>query len=416
MTSSLRIDRSLLGVPIRWLSVAGIAGLCAFPKAHAETTRSVQATASTAYDSNPFLFFGNDNATASFRLEIMPSFSRVDEVSTLSVAVQAEHIEYAQRYDSVQNGSITLTAKETLSERLAMSASFSVASAISTPNANQQAVGDNLGTDGQPILPIADDLLLDDDITLLGQRQRSNSVNVRGSLSLALSQYDALEWSAVTSLRRFDSASGLNNSNYTEQRVGLNHRFNEDLVIGGSIAASVSTFEIGGQGDARVISPQMFVSYQLDPRILATGNFGVSFTRIETLQGTVNAKAFSGSGSVCYKATRSNFCLTGQRQVLPSAIGEVLTQTTAGASYSRRFSERDSLQVGGSYSLASTPGGTGGRDLESMRVYGRFERKLRERIKFFANAGYSDTLDNLGDRRSNVQGSIGISIGFGNSR
>lgn len=400
----------------RCLSLAGIAGLSFVSEAQAETVRSVQARATTAYDTNPFLFFGDDTETASFRLEILPTFSRSDEVSSLSVSVQAEYIEYTQNYDSVQNGSINLVATEQVSERLQMNASFSVASAIQATNNDQQVLGQGLDGSGVPVLPIDSDLLLDDDITLLGQRQRRNSVSARGSLSFAFSQYDTIEWSTVTSVQRFASGIGLNNSDYTEQRVGINHRFSDDLVVGGSVAASFSNFNNGGQGDAQVVSPQIFFRAKLDPRITATGNFGIAFTRIEANPGSVTSRAFSGNGSLCYQGTRSNFCLTGQRQVLPAAIGEVLIQTSIGTTYSARLSERATLQLGGSYSKASTPLQGARRDLESIRVYGRFERMLRERIRFFANAGYSDTVDDIGGRRSNIQGSIGIAITFGNSR
>lgn len=404
------------GTLARCLSLAGIAGLSFVSEAQAETVRSVQARATTAYDTNPFLFFGDDTETTSFRLEILPNFSRSDEVSSLNVSAQAEFIEYARNYDSVQNGSITIAASETMSERLQVNANFSVASAIQATNNDQQAPGQGLEGSGVPVLPIDSGLLLDDDITLLGQRQRRNSVSARGSLSFALSQYDTIEWSTVTSVQRFALGVGLSGSDYTEQRVGINHRFSDDLVVGGSVTASFSNFNNGGQGDAQVVAPQIFFRAKLDPRITTTGSFGIAFTRIEANPGSVTSTAFSGNGNVCYQGTRSNFCFTGQRQVLPAAIGEVLIQTSIGAAYSARLSERATLQLGGSYSKASTPLQGARRDLESIRVYGRFERMLRERIKFFANAGYSDTVDDVGGRRSNVQGSIGIATTFGNSR
>lgn len=408
--------RGLPRVLARSLSLAGMVGLGFGVEAEAETVRSVQARATTAYDSNPFLLLGGDAETASFRLEMLPTLSLADEVSSLSVSAQAEYIEYARNYDPVQNGSITLAASEQLSERLQMKASFSVASAVQATNNGQQITGQGQADDGPPALPIDNGLLLDDDITLLGQRQRTNSVSARGSLSFALSQYDTVEWSTVTSAQRFASGVGLNDSDYTEQRVGINHRFSDDLVVGGSVAASFSNFKNGGQGDAQVVSPQIFFRAQLDPRITATGNVGIAFTRLEANPGSVTSRAFSGNGSLCYQGTRSNFCLTGQRQVLPAAIGEVLIQTSIGTTYSARLSERATLQLGGSYSKASTPLQGARRDLESIRVYGRFERMLRERIRFFANAGYSDTVDDVGGRRSNIQGSIGIAITFGNSR
>ena len=81
-----------------------------------------------------------------------------------------------------------------------------------------------------------------------------------------------------------------------------------------------------------------------------------------------------------------------------------------------RLSERETVQLGGSYSLASAPLAGVGGDFESIRGYARYERLLNERTRLFASAGYSDTSDDIGARRSNIQGALGITFRFGNTR
>ena len=398
-----------IGVRIRGLFVVGAAVLFAACPAAAQTGSDVSVTASTAYDSNPFLAFGNDTETASFRLELAPSVYRSDGISSLKVSGRVEHVEYMRRYDSTQNLSANVAASHRISERLDATANFSISSSVSTTDfVGPIGVGDEVGSDDLP-LPI------DNDITLLGDRQRRNQAAADATLRYTPSEFDEIRWSSSARANRYGAAR-LQDSDYASQRLAYSRRINDGFMIGGLVDASISNFRDTRVGDARTLSPQLSVSALLGARLQASGSFGVAFTRTNLAVGRDTSTTFAGNATLCHKGSLSNFCVNGSRQVLPSAIGGVRKQTSAGATYSLRLSERETVQLGGSYSVASAPLAGAGGDFESVRGYARYERLLNERTRLFASAGYSDASDDLGARRSNIQGAVGIVFKFGNTR
>ncbi|WP_212598031.1 hypothetical protein [Sphingopyxis granuli] len=398
-----------IGVRIRGLFVVGAAVLFAACPAAAQTGSDVSVTASTAYDSNPFLAFGNDTETASFRLELAPSVYRSDGISSLKVSGRVEHVEYMRRYDSAQNLSANVAASHRISERLDATANFSISSSVSTTDfVGPIGVGDEVGSGDLP-LPI------DNDITLLGDRQRRNQAAADATLRYTPSEFDEIRWSSSARANRYGAAR-LQDSDYASQRLAYSRRINDGFMIGGLVDASISNFRDTRVGDARTLSPQLSVSALLGARLQASGSFGVAFTRTNLAVGRDTSTTFAGNATLCHKGSLSNFCVNGSRQVLPSAIGGVRKQTSAGATYSLRLSERETVQLGGSYSVASAPLAGAGGDFESIRGYARYERLLNERTRLFASAGYSDASDDLGARRSNIQGAVGIVFKFGNTR
>ena len=399
----------VLGLKVHGLIVAGAAALLLVSPAHAQTGSDVAVTASTAYDSNPFLAFGGDTDVASFRLELAPSIYRSDGISSIKVSGRVEHVEYMRLYDSTQNLSANVSASHRINERLDISAVVAISSSVSTTDFVGPIGGsEELGPDDLP-LPV------DNDITLLGDRQRRNSAAADASLRYTPSEFDEIRWSSSIRASRFGSAR-LEDSDYASQRLAYSRRINSGFTIGGLVDASVSNFKDGRIGDARTLSPQLSVSAMLGTRLQASGSFGLSFTRTELAAGRDTSTAITGNASLCYKGSLSNFCLTGLRQVLPSAIGGVRKQTSIGTTYSLRLSERETFQLGGNYSTASAPLAGPGGDFESIRGYARYERRLNERTRLFASAGYSDTSDDLGIRRSNIQGAVGITFKFGSTR
>ncbi|WP_158682356.1 hypothetical protein [Sphingopyxis sp. MG] len=389
--------------------MAGAAVLFSACPAAAQTGSDVSVTGSTAYDSNPFLAFGNDTETASFRLELAPSVYRSDGISSLKVSGRVEHVEYMRRYDSAQNLSANVAASHRISERLDATANFSISSSVSTTDfVGPIGVGDEGGSDDLP-LPI------DNDITLLGDRQRRNQSAADATLRYTPSEFDEIRWSSSARANRYGAAR-LQDSDYASQRLAYSRRINDGFMIGGLVDASISNFRDTRVGDARTLSPQLSVSALLGARLQASGSFGVAFTRTNLAVGRDTSTTFAGNATLCHKGSLSNFCVNGSRQVLPSAIGGVRKQTSAGAAYSLRLSERETVQLGGSYSVASAPLAGAGGDFESVRGYARYERLLNERTRLFASAGYSDTSDDLGARRSNIQGAVGIVFKFGNTR
>lgn len=394
---------------VQCLFVAGAAAILWTAPAAAQTSSDIAVTASTAYDSNPFLAFGGDTEVASFRLELAPSVYRSDGISSIRVSGRVEHVEYMRRYDSAQNLSANVSASHRLSERVDVIANLSISSSVSTTDfVGPIGSGEELGPDDLP-------LPTDNDITLLGDRQRRNQAAVDTSLRYTPSEFDEIRWSSSARANRYGSAR-LEDSDYASQRLAYSRRINSGFTIGGVVDASISNFKDGRIGDAKTLSPQLSVSAMLGSRLQASGSFGLSFTRTELAVGRDTSTTFAGNAALCYKGSLSNFCVNGLRQVLPSAIGGVRKQTSVGTTYSLRLSERETVQLGGNYSTASAPLAGSGGDFESIRGYARYERRLNERTRLFASAGYSDTSDDLRVRRSNVQGAVGITFNFGSTR
>lgn len=391
----------------RGVCTGAVAVLMATP-AYAQIDSEVVVSASAGYDSNPFLAFGGDRDVASFRLELVPTISRSDEISSIRVSGRVEHVEYARLYDSAQNLSANVDATYRINERLDVAARVQIASTISTTDFTRPV---EAGGDGDGLPPP-----IDDDITLLGDRQRRNTASAQASLHYIASEFDDIRWTALVQTQRYPSSNNLEDSDYASQQIAYTRRLNEDITLGGVLAGSISNFRNGRAGDAKMISPQLSFGIRLAPRFEVSGSAGLSFTRTKLAQGTSSSTTFAGNLSLCYKVTLDNFCLTGSRQVLPSAIGGVREQSSIGASYSRRLSERDTIQLGGSYATASSPLTGIGGDFESVRGYARYDRQLTEKLTLFASAGYSDSSDDLGGKRSNVQGVIGISYRFGGVR
>lgn len=400
--------------PVSWLafgrvSVAGLATLFLAAPAYAQTQSQVVVSASAGYDTNPFLAFGGDRDVASFRLDMMPTISTSDGISSLSVSGRIEHVEYARIYDSADNLSANVTATHRLNERIETFARVQIASNISTTDFTRPLGDADVG-------PVDPALPPDDDITLLGERQRRNSASAEASLSYTLSPFEQLRWSSFVQAQRYPGSVSFQDSDYASQRLAYSRQMNENFSLGGAVEASASNFKDTRTGDATVISPQLSLGLRLSPRLQFSGNIGLSFTRTKLAVGDVASTAFAGNLQACYKGSLTNFCLNALRQVLPSAIGGVRNQSSIGASYSVRLSERETMQLGGSYAKASSPLTGVGGDFDSIRSYARYERQMTEKLRLFASAGYSDSRDDLFQKRSNFQGTIGISYKFGSVR
>ncbi len=373
------------------------------------TRTSLVASGSAGFDTNPFLSDRQNPEAASIRLQLAPVISREDARNTLRASGRIEHIEYLGRYASLQNFGADLAAVHRANERLQFNAaalfrSDILATDLTNPLNNVQTP--------DPVVPVIPG---GNDVTVLGQRQRRTQYGADGGLAFTLSPRDELRWSLAFRADRF-GGNDLTNSNFYSQQLSYSRQVSEGMRIGALVDASIIDFPTSDFGDARTVTPQALVTVQLDERLRATGTAGVAITRIELPGGRETNTAFAGNLSLCYGATRSSLCLTGARQVLPSAIGGARVQTTGGASYSLRLTERDTLQLGGNYSTASEPLALAGDNFESINAFARYERRLNERMRLFANGGYIDTSVGNALEASNFQAVVGISVIFGRNQ
>jgi hypothetical protein len=208
-------------------------------------------------------------------------------------------------------------------------------------------------------------------------------------------------------------ATSLGEYDFVAHRLGYVHRVNDNLDVGFATEVSVGDYRYIRFGDALLISPQFSVRARLSERLDLSGNIGVTRSRVVLDPGKRTSTALAGNLGLCYREQRSSFCLNGQRQQAPTAVGGIRTQTSIGTSYSVRLSSVDTLSSGVSYSRASAPVTGVFQDVENIRIFGRVERRLNERMKIFASTGYSDNSDRINGQRSSFQGLVGIQFSFG---
>lgn len=370
--------------------------------------RSLVASASAGFDSNPFLGQGASAEAASFRLQLTPTLARTDERGTLRLSGRFEHIEYLGKYASLQNFGGDLGMSRKVSERLAVEGGLTVRSDVLGTSLGNTVGNVDPGT-GNPIPPTGND------VTILGQGQRRTQYGFDGGLTFDLSERDRLRWSVSGRADRFGSAN-LVDSNFLSQRLEYLRLLGEDLTIGAAIDASLIDFTGAGLDGARTVSPQLQINAAITPRLSLTASAGVAITQLDFNGLKETTTALAGDASLCRKGERSSFCINGSRQVLPAAIGGALLQTTAGISYSLKLSERDSVQLSGSYGTASQPVSTGLGDFESFNGSARYERQLNERMRLFVSGGALNTAGGQRTSETNLQGLIGITMNFGQTR
>lgn len=388
--------------PLMGLSYAGLPGIL-----HAETKGGVAVSASTGFDSNPFLSPANNREVASFRLEVAPSVSISDEVSNLQVQARAEHIEYLGKFRSVQNLSTTVTGLYRVDARTEISANFGISSGISLTDFLETPTLSAL-----PDAPVFPNQVVND-ITVLGRQTRRTSVFAGGGVIFRPSEYDQFSVSSNVNLQRYRRNSGLTDYDFSSQDISYSRRINDSLSLGASFGTSTGDFKRTPFGDVQTLSPRFVVQAKLSAQLDLNATVGAAFARVDTVLGNKDFTSFAGSSTLCYRDTRQNFCLNGQRQLLPTAIGDVRNQTSIGTNYSIRLSNRDTFQSNVNYSTASAPiaGRTG--KFESVRINGRLERRLNERSQMFVAAGYVDSSDGIFGKRSNYQAVVGITVRFG---
>lgn len=371
--------------------------------------KSLLATASVGLDSNPFLSASESPEAVSLRLQLNPSITRSDGRSSVRASGRLEHIEYLGEYGSLQNFGADLSGRYRLTERLeANAAALFRSDILATDLTNPLSTGTGIDP-GIPVIPGGND------VTILGQRQRRTQYGADTGLAFTPSERDQISWSLAWRSDRFGSG-GLSDSDFFSQQVRYSRQVSGDLTLGAIVDASIINFTNTNFGDAQTVTPQALVVFSLSERLKATGSLGFALTRIETPAGDETTRAVAGNLSLCYEGERSNLCLNGSRQVLPSAIGGARVQTVAGLSYSLRLSERESVQLGGNYSTASQPLATIGSEFESINAFARYERRLSERSRLFVSGGYLDTSGNNALNATNLQAVMGITINLGSGQ
>ncbi|MEL6485956.1 MAG: hypothetical protein AAFQ13_02255 [Pseudomonadota bacterium] len=405
---------ALVAAPLASMQAAGNRGGPATPSGSGGgalgglgLSSTLAVTASAGFESDPFLSDFEDTSAPLLRLEVAPTISSQTERTTVRLTGRAEHIEYLETYDSVQNLYADLTATHLANERLEIQSGLFFSSNVPATNIADPSVVDDTFADASPGST-------GNDITVLGQRQ--NRFGANAGLIYTLSERDQLRWSLTGEAQRFDTDE-LSETNSFGQRLEYLRMLDEGLSIGASVDTNLIEFSAPLSGDSRIISPQVQVNAALTPRLELAGSVGVSFNRIDIGGLEETSTTLAGSVSLCNTDERSSLCLNGSRQVLPAAIGGATLQTNAGVSYSLRISERDTLQFDGSYGTSDASRlADQAQNFENVNASVRYQRRLNDRLRLFVSGNYLKNSGDVTANSTNVGAVIGITFDLGRPR
>lgn len=376
-----------------------IALMALAPSAHADTRVSLDVSAGARAASNPYLVAGSSTGAVGSSLEVAPTITTGDGVSTLTVNGAGRYEHFFRRYGDDLSGRLGATFDRRFSEQTR----FTLAGNFSTSMGGSRDLIRNdtgLGTGIDPVLnPNAD-------VTVTGARFRQYTYGANARLNSRVSARGSLAIGGGASF--FDAASALGQK-YAQYSAdaGYNHIIDDRKQIGVRVAyTNIDYRDRVAGGD--VISPAVTGTFRLNATFTISGSVGATFASIKQLNGTrAHSTGVAAQVSFCKEMVQSQLCLSGARNVQATALGGVSTVTTVSAAYNWRLSERDSLNLSGSYGQTEQPNasiaqfGTNRTKLASaVAVYSRrlsehlfltvspqFEKAWGQAIKRDANYG-----------------------------
>lgn len=397
-----RKERLILG--------AAAIGQCVLPSAaSAEAVFSTDVSAGVGIASNPYLLTGPKTDSGNASISVTPRVVVKEAASTFELTGTIQHTEYFRRYSSTQSYSADANYDRVLSAQTKMRASFGFDSSITSAN---DIFIDPIGGVIDPALPP-----IIGDVTLNGTSQRRNAFRGFAGIYHTISPRSQINLSYSGSLLRFPSGGGLDEFNNFGQNLSYSRRLNARLSLGASLNVSRTDYLRTRLGDATVISPQLTTELQIDARWSLNASAGASVSRINDAFGRSSTTSISGTLGVCRRGDRSNFCLDASRSAVPSSLNGLRTQTSIGASYGYRLSERTDLSATANYSRASQAlVGVGSAPVEYFNGSLTLSRQINPRLYGFVSGGYGDSYQSGLQQRANIQGNVGLRYRLGDRR
>jgi hypothetical protein len=374
--------------------------------AEARTTLDIEGAATGRVASNPYLVQGTDRSAASIELSLTPRVTINEAEGSISLQGTVRHSEFTRNYPASDAVTATATGDWRLDPRTRATANLGFDESIAGETGN--FVRD----------PSAGAVI--DDFTLSGLRVRRRLIQSGLGVS---HQPDARQNVSLnvfaSSTRVLGSRQGLTTGSYATYggAFAYSRTLSERATVGFSVNSLRYECRSGPACSTFIVQPELTGSLVLARLWTLEGSAGVSIARqrfapLNDAQTTVSA---SGSLSLCRKGTRTDFCLTGRREVEPTS-GNGAQSTTSLSSYWRyRLSERDSISADVGYADSSGEQlrslGAGGFRYLNARLTGT--RQLGPRLFLNLQAGYANSSSPLVGERANIDGAIGLSFSLG---
>ena len=378
----------------------------------AQTTRiSTDVSAGVAVGTNPYLQGGDNTSGVSAFFEVAPMLTYEDEVSSLTLRGRARIQPYLERYSADDALSLDLNVTRKLSDRLSVRG----AAGFQT---NRSSAQDILLDRQISLTPVIGLNPLLSDISFIGQRTRTTSLNAQVGATWRPSEIEQGDVDVGTGVQRFGRRD-LADYRYANQQFRYSRSISERTSLTAAVGFSEVDYLGRRAGDAFIVSPRIGIEQQIQQSWRLSASAGLSQTRIRRIDDRYSTRnTIALQGSLCQDRARGRLCFNADRSSQPTALGDVRSVTTVGAAFTQRLSDRDELLVNANYSRTSEPrlGGRGGGAASFAGASAEFTRKLNDRFSWFAGASFADIYQTNNPRRANYQARAGIRYRFGDVR
>ena len=377
-------------------------GLCV--TAHAETSGGIGLSASTDYNSNPFLLNTADASAIVGRVSISPYVEEKTARSALRVASSATYSAYNRRYRDAVDLSTQIGYRNSLSRQFSVRAGVSLNSSVGG-SYNVVPIFAAASPDPIGVPPIID-------ITVIGFQQRSSQAQGSAGLTYAINDKNTLSLDYDAAAVRYPGR--VNRAEYSSvgQSVSYSRIMNSRMSAGASVNVSKVNYLRTSLGDAVIISPSVNGRWQVNARWTVAAGLGVSHSRVNVAFGRLNSTSLSGNFNLCRNDVRTKMCVNASRNTSASSFEGPRTSTSVGASYSYRFTPRNSISASGGYSRSrATVTSANSRSVDYLSARATWSRQFGERLSGNISGGFSRS--GFLETRSNAYASIGVSYNFG---
>jgi hypothetical protein len=360
MRLSLSRRRGASALPAALVALTGT--MLASPAVHAQTISSFygDATISTGYSSDPFLFGNGETSSGYAEITLSPRYVLADPEGQLSVAATIRRTEYFSNNEPAEAFALSTGLSRRLSPRTSMSASLSFNSSIQGERSSFAAPVPNAPVplpepEPDPFDPdpgVDPGLGLDPDVSLIGQRVRRNFYGGSANLSTQLTELDSL--SVGVSVNRSDYGSDVGIDYWT---YGSSASYSRTLSARTQVGASVSIQKTSYTGlfpNSTSYSPQLTFNTRFSPEFTLNASAGVVIIDSEDPSGLRDSSGLAGTLRGCYASGAQSLCFSAVRDASATGFGETSQRTSFDMNYTYSLSQADSIRVNAYYSHVDT--------------------------------------------------------------
>ena len=380
---------------------SSIAVLCANPAlGQSNPDLTLRATATTSYETNPFLFADNDTETIKLQLQVQPEVKFRMPTGDINLGARLAVAEYSRsRYGSPLDWGLNAGTEQIISSNV--DARLSLRFDDSFPQSSSRLAD---LTPGQP-LPI-------EDPSFQGRQTRRKTYTAEGGLGIRLDQRNRLDFTAgASALRAGNAALSANNDSY-DFSLAASNQLNSKLSLGASVRYSQFSYK-AVSNETRVIAPAAVATWKLDGRTTLNFTAGTSLIKSKSLFGVQKSTSVYADISLCNKTTKTSLCGTLGQYTEPTAFDGVRNTIRAGTTLNHQLDRKTSIS--GYASLVRTKGtGIISRDSFEYFSFGTsINREISRPMYIFAQTRFGDIYSRGDSRRANAGVTLGVSYRFG---